>query len=136
MAYGLFPGVPADGALSAVGLDAMFSSFSKPDKGPFPFSAWSLAGGNPPRSSSRVAFKMPVDTAGSLTFSLASVEAGTTRSLPEVLSLGGRGAAKLRPGFYLLGLRGTEFASQTVIDPMAQPDWSLTSLVLSVMRAL
>ncbi|MBE0611633.1 MAG: hypothetical protein IH609_19790 [Dehalococcoidia bacterium] len=133
MVHGLFPGLPETG-VSTVALDAMFASFAKRERGPFPFSAWSFAEGHPARTSPRVAFKMPVGADGALTFARQVSDGAGSRSLGAVLTLDSRGAAKLRAGCYLLGLQGTEFARETTIDPLGEADWSLLSLVVSVRR--
>jgi hypothetical protein len=131
--HGLFPGLP-NGGVSAAAIDAMFASFVKRERGPFPFAAWSFTAGNPPRSSSRVAFTMPVDGGGAVSFTVRTADAEGSRSRAVVLNLDLRGTAKLRPGFYLFGLQGTEFARETTLNPSGSPDWSLLSLVLSVRR--
>lgn len=133
MVHGLFPGLPEAG-VSAVALDAMFASFTKRERGPFPFSAWSFSAGHPARSSSKFAFKMPVDGDGAVSFTRRVSDAAGSRSLGATLTLDPRGAAKLRPGCYLFGLQGTEFAGETTIDPAGEADWSLLSLIVSVRR--
>lgn len=133
MVHGLFPGLPETG-VSAVALDALFASFAKRERGPFPFSAWSFTAGHPARSSSKFAFKMPVDGDGAVRFTRRVSDGAGSRSLGAALTLDARGAAKLRPGCYLFGLQGTEFARETTIDPAGQADWSLSSFIVNVRR--
>jgi hypothetical protein len=132
--YGLFPALPG-GGISTAALDANFASFVKRERGPFSFAAWTFTGGNPPRSSSRAAFTMPVDSTGALNFTVRVADAAGSRSRELALSLDARAAARLRTGFYLFGLQGTEFASEMAINPSGPADWSLLSLVLSVRRS-